>query len=383
MERESAIAKQEASKHKTIVQPFIKYAFKEGAHRIRPKYLSESQWNKQVMIGVVYNDIGSTATIEELGDKYGKTHQNISLLNKSFLRNLWNNCKPELQERYPLDEILTVRKPLSQRSKERLSALRGGKSLEIKKQVESGATNVDEISANTGILKGRIMESRKLLKHWGININVSREQSSYKEPLEQLDKETDDKKIQELLDTFPYFVIHYDMTKRKEASRFCSLLTFIREAGLHPPNTDVHFFVTSLKTAGVPITRKDRVVAGTKPHILTYYIVVNRHKDRGIQVFREDKDLQRFQRNPVKMICGATKDNLPTTTKLVKKQEYEVIRKALKEFGIIIGPRSKIRYSDIFTPDCPVPIYRYYKTHYYLVTQKEALRSFIAKKLNL
>lgn len=379
MERERDI-----SKHEAIVQPFIKGAFKEGAHRIKPKYLSENHWNRQIMIGVVYNDVGSTAAVGELGEKNGNTRQNISLLNKSFLKNLWNNCSPELQERHRLDEILAVRKPLSQISRERHSAVRGGRSLRIKEQVESGETNVEAISANTGISKGRIMNSRKLLKDWRININVPREKSSYKESLEELDKETDDKKIQELLDGFPYFVIYYDMTKRKEASRFCSLLSLIREAGFHPHNTNVHFFETSLKKACVPITRKDRVVAGTKPHILTYYDVVNRHKDRAIQVFREDKDLQRFQKNPVKMICGATKDNIPTTTKLVKKQGYEVVGKALKEFGIIIGgSRSKIRYSDIFIPDCPVPIYRYYKNYYYPVTQKKALRSFIAKKLNL
>ena len=61
MERESAILK-----HKTVVQPFIKDAFKEGAHRIKPRHIPQDQWARQIMIGVVYNDSGSTATHEEL-----------------------------------------------------------------------------------------------------------------------------------------------------------------------------------------------------------------------------------------------------------------------------------------------------------------------------
>lgn len=404
MERESTILKNNtASEYETIVLPFVIDAMQEGAHKKTPESLSDDQWNRQKNVGGIY--IGSPAINKDLKKLAGLysvppelrrvvtevrevTTERIRQINKAFLRNLWNNGSPELQERHPLNKVLAVRKPLSQRSKERHSAVRGGKSLEIKKQVESGVTNVDEISANTGISRIRIMSRRKLLKGWGINIDIPRERSSYKESLEQLveqlEKETDDKKIQELLDRLPYLVIWRDMTKKKGASHFYSLLTVVREAGFYPQNADVHSFATSLKTAGVPITRKDRVIAGIKPHTLRYYILLSRHKDRIIQALKDDQDLQRFQRNPVRLICGATKDNLPTTTKLEQKQGYEVVCQVLKELGLIIGgSRSKIRYSDIFTPDCPVPIYLYYKNYYYPVTQEEALRSFIAKKLNL
>lgn len=116
MEREIA-----RSKHEAVVQPFLLAAFKEGAHRIKPKYPSQDVWSRQIMIGVVYNDKGSTATIEELGAKYGAFKQSISKSNKSFLINLWNNSSQELQERCRIYDLLDTRKPWSRRSKERRS----------------------------------------------------------------------------------------------------------------------------------------------------------------------------------------------------------------------------------------------------------------------
>jgi len=98
------------------------------------------------MIGVVYNDIGSPATYEELVDEHDIYKQSARDINKRFLANLWNNSSPELQGKYPLSEILTARKPRSQRSRERHSLSMGGVSLRIKDQVENGVTDRDMIS---------------------------------------------------------------------------------------------------------------------------------------------------------------------------------------------------------------------------------------------
>ena len=290
MERERAFLN-----HRDVVQPFLKDAFKEGAHRIKPKKTKRDQWFRQIMIGVVYNDIGSTATEEELADKYGTFRQSISDSNKFFLGNLWNNSSPTLQDRYPLNEVLTARKPWGQPSRERFSAVRGGASLRIKEQVESEVTDPDKISENTGISKQKIRQAAtRTLKSWGID--VPRENASYIEILEQLDKETDDKKIQELLDGLPYYVIPHDMAKEKEASRFSSLSPLIREAGFRSKYNLP--FATSLKADGVgaPIAIKDRVVKGAKPRTLTYYFLLSRHKDRAIKALKEDQSLQKFQR---------------------------------------------------------------------------------------
>lgn len=81
------------SKHEAIVQPFLEDAFKEGAHRkmlngIMSTKARERQQFRQLIIGVVYNDTGSTATLEELADKYGTFRQSISDSNRRFLTNL-------------------------------------------------------------------------------------------------------------------------------------------------------------------------------------------------------------------------------------------------------------------------------------------------------
>lgn len=293
MERESAFLK-----HGEVVQPFLKDAFKEGVHRTKPKTggLSQDRWSRQKMIGVVYNDIGSSATYEELADKYGTFRQSIADSNKSFLRNLWNNGSPELKEQYPLNEILGARKPLSQASRERRSASLGGVSLRIKEQVKSGVTDINSISENTGIPRQEIRRAtRGVLKDWGINLPPSKIALHIK-ALKQLEEETDDKKIQESLDRTAYHVILYDLRRKREPSRFASLSPLIRKAGFCPSNRETHLFATSLRTAGVPISIKDRVVKGVNPRTLTHYILLSRHRDRVIRVLKEDQSLQRFQR---------------------------------------------------------------------------------------
>jgi len=168
MERESAISKSAISKHETIVKPFLKDAFKEGAHRIKPKSLSEGQWLRQIMIGVVYN--GSFPTLQDLADMCTLNKGYISSINKKFLIRLYNNLSPELQARYDLDEILVARKPWSQRSREKMSASMGGTSLKIKAQIEAGVTDREKISNNTGISRSIIRGlACTTLRGWGIS----------------------------------------------------------------------------------------------------------------------------------------------------------------------------------------------------------------------
>ena len=291
MERENVILKHEM--HQKIVQPFLKEAFKEGAHRIKPKRKSKDQWFRQIMIGVVYNDIGSSATVEELANRHGAFKQSISDSNKFFLRNLWKNSSPKVQDRYPLNEILTARKPLSQRSKERTSLRKGGSSLKIRRQFENGVRDIDTISKNTGILKTNIASAiSTTLKDWGVIVPTKYRQN--KELLMQLDKETDDEKIQALLDRIPHHVIQGDLDRKREASQFSSFSPLIREAGFS--SRDNHPFATSLKSTRVPISIKDEVVKGANPKTLTYYVLLSRHKERAIKALKEDQSLQRFQR---------------------------------------------------------------------------------------
>ena len=390
MEREGAIfrletSRLETSKHESIVQPFLKAAFRQGAHRIRPTHVSQDEWLRQIMIGVVYNDIGSTATVEELGEKHGYSKQWIAASNKSFLRNLWNNSFLELQNRYPLNEVLSARKPLSQRSREKQSASKGGVSLAVKTQVEAGVTDMYEISENTGIPVSKISHARKnrVLENLGIDVSIKLPQ--HREVLQQLKEEIDDKKTQELLDRLPLHVILYDIEKKKEASQFLSVANLIRECGFHPHNRDIHFFVDSFRQSGIPISRKERVLEGTRGRNLTYFILLSKDKEKAARVLREDQLLQRFLNNPVALFCGPEDTQLPSSTKLAKKEDYEAVGKIFEKFGMHVRKVSNtqyLKYSDIFTPDCPVAIFHYSTSHFYPVAQEEELRSFIAKKLS-
>ena len=209
---------------------------------------------------------------------------------------MWNNSSSELQGKYPLNDILTARKsrkPWSQESRERSSLSQGGASLKIKQQVESGITDINEISKNTGLSKRVIATSaRFVLREWGVVV-FTRQHAPHREDLEQLGKETDDKKTQDLLDRIPCHVI-LNLKRKREASQFLSLSSLIREAGFRTRYN--HPFATSLKNAGIPISTKEKVVGGARPQTQIYYILLSRHKDRAIQALRGDQSLQRFQR---------------------------------------------------------------------------------------
>lgn len=119
------------------------------------------------MVGVVYN--GSFLTLQDLADMFGFNRGYMSSINKKFLIRLYNDSSPELQVRYDLDEILSARKPWSQRSREKMSASMGGTSLKIKAQIEAGVTDREKISNNTGISRPVIRGlARTTLKGWGI-----------------------------------------------------------------------------------------------------------------------------------------------------------------------------------------------------------------------
>ncbi len=284
MERERVI-----SAHARIVQPFLKEAFKEGAHRIKPEHLTEDQWIRRKQIGILY---GLTpADLEDLKSAYGlNSRERVRQIYRDCLTDFWNNGSKEVQERHSLEDVLAARKPWSQKSRDKKSLSQGGVSFKIKEQVENGATSIKQINANTGIPEKKI--SRYLsTKLKDLRENVSRKRVSYREVLAHLDKETDDKKIQKLLDGLPYYVMR-DRRGKKRSSQFSSLSNLIREAGFRSRDNDP--FATSLESAGVPITRKEKVVTGTKPQ--TYYILLSRHRDRAIQKLREDQSLQGFRR---------------------------------------------------------------------------------------
>lgn len=297
MERESFLSRHETtSKHETIVVAFLKEAILEGAHLKTPPGLSEDQWIRQRNIGGAYHGSPS-ATLKDVGERYGITEERVRQISYAFLTNLWNNVSKEKKDRHPLNELRTARKTRSQRSREIYSARHGGISLRIKEELEKGITDINTININTGIPIVIILRSRYTLKRWGIDL--PRKRHLYEETLRQLENENDDKTSQELLDQLPYTTIRDYIGKKKEPRLFYSLLTLVREAGFHLKNKETHFFAGSLQKAEVPMTRKDIVVQGTRPHIATYYILLLRDKDRVTKVLREDQDLQRFLINPV------------------------------------------------------------------------------------
>lgn len=151
MEKERVILKHDASNYETLVVSFLRDAIQEEAHLIKPLYVSEDGWMRQRNVGGIY--IGSPAIYEDL-TKFAGLHsvppkrrrvtteqkevttEWVRQIVKNFLMNLRNNCSPEVQDRYSLNELLAARKPLSQKSREKHSRVWRRISLRVEEQVE-------------------------------------------------------------------------------------------------------------------------------------------------------------------------------------------------------------------------------------------------------
>lgn len=214
------------------------------------------------------------------------------------------------------------------------------------------------------------------------SLHTRRNSVFYKEILQKLETETDDKVIQEILDGLPVSMLIPHWGRKKQISHFCSLLNLVREDGFHLRPQDASEFADVVKNADIPIRRIDMAVKGKKQKLLTYYILLARHKERVKKTVNKTEGLQRFRRNPVELFCGEVSGDFPNTTALQKKRGYENVGRLFKEQGAEIGALSSVRYSEILT-DCPIAIFRIRNSYFYKIDQEEELREFIAKKLRL
>lgn len=202
----------------------------------------------------------------------------------------------------------------------------------------------------------------------------------YEEKLRQLKTETDDKVIQERLDEFPVPMLVSHRGKKKELSSFCFLVNVVREDGFHIRSQDSHLFANVVSNNSIPMRRIDMAVKGKKQKMLTYYVLLDRHKERVKKAVSKAEDLVKFRRNPVELFCGHEPKEFPNTTILQKKRGYENVGKLFKEQGAEVGALSNIRYSEILA-DCPIPIFRIRRRLFYKIDQEEELSKFIAKKV--
>lgn len=280
MGREALIAGHELKK------AFLREAIKKGVYLKRPRYTSPDQWSKQRKVGFRYafQDI----TLEELGTQYGGTRENTRSLNHKFLDNIHKNSPPELQAQYPRQSILDG-KPVGQLSREKISASKGGRSLKAKALLERGIIDARQIQAELKISFTEMGRIEKILKEWGKDLTPLPIFASYKKLKETAEKETDDDKLQDILDSLSDGQLRGYLNEyvygRSEDEIFTTFSRIARKNGFHIQARRV---AISIKEAGIPIRAVANKNQKAKTGFSYYWVVFVKHKDRILEVLSND-----------------------------------------------------------------------------------------------
>lgn len=280
---------------------FLKAAIDEGVHWNVPQYrdnrnkwISEDQWIRQRNISGIY--FGSPATLENIGRMYGITKEMVRLIKKSGVYNLWKNCSLETQILFPLQEI-ALGKPLSQKSKERKSHSRGGRSVLINRQLQAGKS-IKEIQEENGLSSRNINASRLVLRKWGTEVPYINTPPSKNLELEnKLRSAETDKEKQELLNQVKRRFYHTHV--RGNDALLVSVLKVIQEARFRVRNFYRVFTLSqqAIVNGRIPMGElEQKVKVGDGEIVSKYHFILAKDKERAIKILQEDPNLQRFRR---------------------------------------------------------------------------------------
>lgn len=288
LEREVRTRQQQISLYEDKKIGFLREAVAQGADRIVPKGMSSEQWERQKDIGKAYSYLASM-TREELRRIYGRskeeplTRERIRQIHDAFIVNLHNNSSPNLQSKFPLEEIF-VKKPLS--------LLRGGTiALEVKRQIEQGVNSRAQILKNTGLTLQQVKRAAETLrKH---EVIVPRMNTSWQELEEQFKKEEDNEKLQGMLDEInPYNVRHF-MGRDPGKEVFLSYLSDILvDAGFYVGKR-LETIATLIRDMGIPVRRFEiaPMIKKGKAIRRVYTIIPTKRRKQILEVLNENPDI--------------------------------------------------------------------------------------------
>ncbi|OGH24554.1 MAG: hypothetical protein A3B47_03675 [Candidatus Levybacteria bacterium RIFCSPLOWO2_01_FULL_39_24] len=255
---------------------FIEKAIGEGGLEKIP--ISERDQN----LALVYN-LNEELTAEKVGKIFLNSfsrhsfRERVNQINKRFLATMWNKASIQLQTEHPLSELF-MKRPYA------LNPV----NVRIRELILKGASPKD-IERAEG--KAALANARKTLDKRGIEIPLM--PSSYTDFMAKAEKETDDAKLQELLEANNLPVIIKLQTRKKSKEVLISLSNVLREGEFHY-HLKLRFFLGKIRAAGIPGIPVNTATDKSKyPQI--YWIVYRKHKQRIINTLENDPDLQRFR----------------------------------------------------------------------------------------
>ena len=353
-------------------QCFVQKAIEESAH--------EAISEKTVNIGVAATF--GHSPLEEIGQSYGQTRANASLLYRGFITELWNNSSEQTRSFHALEDLL-ARKPIPQESRERISENQGGgRTSRIRNLILAGAKSVGELEKRSGLSRENIWNTLRTLDRWGVDVSqFSGAIRKNREKIQQLIKETDGKKIQEIMDELSDGTIRANMGTKKGNMGNPRVFTTIGKAKsgvYYYKGTETHLFTQDLEDNRIP-NRRVSVVNGGK--LSVYHVFLEKHKERALAAWKKDPRLERLKvPHPVTVLCGNKNIAVPTAYQLMGGKDYRSVSSVLRDLGIKIYTKQEIEFRKIFFKDCPITIFAYRKSRYISASDIEQFKQYFLEK---
>jgi len=240
--------------------------------------------------------LASPTTLGEIANIYPSfnTKQRTGQIVRGTARRFWENCSQETQDRFPWDEIDLV-KPLTLKTRRRISVARGVESREIQKLLEEGCS-VGEILEKTGITRRGLITARCRLRKNGINVPcINTPPKKFGEFAEKLEEAMDIDTVQRLLNEVTLGFYQRDFRQKENR-----LLVSIREVahGFHYINSDTPLLVVVLKEKDIPVGIIETTIKSgqAKRRVQRRYFIHRQHLDLAREILDQNFSLDEYRK---------------------------------------------------------------------------------------
>ena len=351
---------------------FLISAIEDGAiERTLEMYRQARRWRDKKFrdLNILATYLGGDASSDAIADTYPDISHRSTVpgIIRRTLKDVWSNTSDEIRSQFPL-ETLEAAKPLSLKSRMKMSKTRSGPSAIIYELINEGAS-YENILSRTGMTPDKLSKFRQVLTSWGAEL--PHRKSKTERLMDLLRSSENDAEIQAALDRInnSFYLAHLT----QEVPVVLPVYKVARMSGFFLRQDRLRDFIDTLHEAQIPLgewkpkPKKDQV---------TYYFIATQHFDRAKQAFYQDPKLQVYQDNPVKLVYGP-EGKTPAISDFVHSKRYKSPGYLFRALGIPVGRVKGIRYRNFFDASCPVSIFKFYRAYYFEADQENLLIDYI------
>lgn len=261
---------------------------------VHPEIDADESRRKTDNMGLAYTLSDTSAASIARG--YNITPAAVRGRSDKFLRFVWRHAPPMQKKGLTLRGFIRDKIQYA----EKMSAGKSGNGVvrAVRLSHEQGAITIEELVRSTGHPRQRVLEAATILNRLGYSIDRKKIQK-YEDIFRRLETETDDKKIQELLDRIPGFIAviycrrQYSISDRQadplsRIGPFISLGEAVRRKYTYKTNTTSKIMeIVSKKN--IPFKKAVKSLSDPSKPSLVYYIFLRRHADRILEAFDDPR----------------------------------------------------------------------------------------------